>query len=267
MSILGAETTLYPETLLEPAGPRTSDRQWMVVYTKARQEKALARDLLHREIPFYLPVVKRTCLYRGRKRARYLPLFAGYVFLYGSEAERIGSLTTNHISRLLSVPDPEQLVRELRDLRQLIAAKAPLTVESRLAGRRCARAAGAVCRHRGDGAGPPRRDAAAGEHQFSPARGVGRDRRLPARAHRLSGRSGRRALAAGKRVGVPQGGTVPNLFLGPQARSLSCRRLISRGGGRRACCRRATQALRNCPLPERRGAASGRPMFSCLNSK
>ncbi len=137
MSILGAETTLYPETLLDPAGPRTSDRQWMVVYTKARQEKALARDLLHREIPFYLPVVKGTWLYRGRRRARYLPLFAGYVFLYGSEAERIGSLTTNHISRVLSVPDPEELVRELRNLRQLIAAKAPLTVESRLApGRR-----------------------------------------------------------------------------------------------------------------------------------
>ena len=137
MSILGAETTLYPEMLLDPAGPRTSDRQWMAVYTKARQEKALARDLLHSEIPFYLPVVKRTSLYRGRQRARYLPLFSGYLFLYGSEAERIGSLTTNHISRVLPVPDAEELVRELRNLRQLIEAKAPLTVESRLApGRR-----------------------------------------------------------------------------------------------------------------------------------
>ena len=81
MPILGAETTLYPKTLLDATGLTASDRQWMVVYTKARQEKALARDLLRREIPFYLPVVKRTCLYRGRRRARYLPLFSGYVFV------------------------------------------------------------------------------------------------------------------------------------------------------------------------------------------
>jgi transcriptional antiterminator RfaH len=137
MSLLGAEPTLYPETLLDPAGPKSVDRQWMVVYTKARQEKALARDLLRREVPFYLPVVKRTAIYRGRRRTRYLPLFSGYVFLYGSEAERIASLTTNHISRVLAVSDAEELVRELRNLRQLIAADAPLTVESRLApGRR-----------------------------------------------------------------------------------------------------------------------------------
>ena len=133
MSILGAEITIYPETLLEPGAVAIADRRWMVLYTKARQEKALARDLLRREAPFYLPVVKQTSLYRGRRRARHLPLFSGYLFLFGTEAERVASLTTNHISRILMVPDAEELVSELRNLRQLIAADAPLTVESRLA--------------------------------------------------------------------------------------------------------------------------------------
>ena len=132
MSILGAERTLYPDTLLDSPLSATSDRQWMVLYTKARQEKALARDLLRREIPFYLPVYKRIWVRQGRRRSSYAPLFAGYVFLYGSESERVASLTTNHISRVLVVPEPDRLVRELQYFRQLIAADAPLTVESRL---------------------------------------------------------------------------------------------------------------------------------------
>jgi transcriptional antiterminator RfaH len=62
-----------------------------------------------------------------------VPLFPGYVFLYGSDDERIVSLTTNHISRVLDVPDPKGLRADLRQLRQLIEAKEPLTQESRLA--------------------------------------------------------------------------------------------------------------------------------------
>ncbi len=218
MSILGAETTLYPEMLLDPAGPRTADRQWMAVYTKARQEKALARDLLRQEIPFYLPVVKRTSLYRGRRRARYLPLFSGYLFLYGSEAERIASLATNHISRVLVVPDAEELVRELRNLRQLIEAEGPADGREPLgAGPPGAGAAGAVCRHRGDGAGPPRRDAAAGEHQFSPA-GRSRSRSTTFSSSRSIERSAFRPLRAGlSRFLCQPKGTVPSVLLSAAA--------------------------------------------------
>ena len=67
MSILGAEPTLYPETLLDAGMPAATDRHWMVLYTKARQEKALARDLLRRQIPYYLPVVKRVSSHGGRR--------------------------------------------------------------------------------------------------------------------------------------------------------------------------------------------------------
>ncbi len=132
MAVFGKDATVYPETLLDPLCGKDSQRQWMVLYTRARQEKALARDLLRQEIPFYLPVVKHVSLCRGRRRTVDLPLFSGYVFLYGSEPERISSLATNRISRILLVSDPDRLVQELRQLRQLIASKAPLTVESRL---------------------------------------------------------------------------------------------------------------------------------------
>jgi transcriptional antiterminator RfaH len=132
MPILKEEPSMYPETLLDAASSEAAQRHWLALYTKARQEKSLARELLKYRIPFYLPLVRKTNVARGRRRTSLVPLFAGYVFLYGSEEERLRTLTTNRISRVLTVDDPDQLVFDLRQLRQLIVANAPLTVESRL---------------------------------------------------------------------------------------------------------------------------------------
>ncbi len=132
MPILKEESNIFPETLLDAAPDAVPDRQWMALYTKARQEKSLARELLKYQIPFYLPLVRKTSVSRGRRRTSFMPLFGGYLFLYGAEEDRVRALTTNRISRVLKVEDPDQLVFDLRQLRQLIAAGAPLTVESRL---------------------------------------------------------------------------------------------------------------------------------------
>jgi len=130
--ILSEQACTYPENLLESPPLDLPDRRWWVLYTKARQEKALSRDLFGYRIPFYLPQVKKTTLRRGRKMSSYIPLFSGYVFLFASEVERVKSLTTNRISRVLSVDDGEKLCYDLRQLQRLIASNAPVTVESRL---------------------------------------------------------------------------------------------------------------------------------------
>jgi len=132
MPILAEETSVYPATLLDDLPNDVSDRLWWVLYTKARQEKALARFLLSRQIPFYLPLVKKTTAGRARSLVSHTPLFAGYVFLYGTKEERLRSLTTNRVSRTLTIDDPDRLQFDLRQLRRLIVADAPLTVESRL---------------------------------------------------------------------------------------------------------------------------------------
>ena len=62
----------------------------------------------------------------------HLPVFGGYLFLYGTEEERVQALTTNRISRILPVADTLQMTSDLRFVRSLIQAGAPLTVESRL---------------------------------------------------------------------------------------------------------------------------------------
>ena len=132
LPLLGEETSIYPEHLLDEPPREPPPRRWFVLYTKARQEKAVARELVARQIPFYLPLIKKTTVPRGRRRTSFAPLFSSYVFLYGAEEERVRSLTTNRISRILSVDDPDQLVYDLRQIRQLIAANVPLTVESRI---------------------------------------------------------------------------------------------------------------------------------------
>ncbi len=138
MPILGEECSIFPSNLLDdfipdlPRCERGEEWRWWTIYAKSRQEKALARHLLAHEIPFYLPLVRTRQFVRGRRRCAYLPLFTGYVFMYGTEDQRVATLTTNRISRILSVETPGELLTDLRQVRDLIASDAPLTVESRL---------------------------------------------------------------------------------------------------------------------------------------
>ena len=145
MPILAAETSVFPENLFELAEAEPSDRSWQAIYTKARQEKALARQLVQREIPFYLPLVSKENCLRGRRVRSFAPLFNGYVFLFGTDEERVGALTTNRISRILPVRDQQQLCQDLMQVYHLIETDAPLTIERRLMpGRRVRVKAGAM---------------------------------------------------------------------------------------------------------------------------
>jgi transcriptional antiterminator RfaH len=130
MPVLAKEISCFPEKLL--AADYAGDDQWMVVYTKPRQEKSLSRDLLRHTIPFYLPLVKKTLQYGRRRMTSFAPLFDGYLFMLASEKQRTISLTTNRVLRVLPVNDAPRLVSDLRQLERLIAANVPLTVESRL---------------------------------------------------------------------------------------------------------------------------------------
>jgi len=132
MPILKEETSMYPATLLDAPPTDTADRSWLVLHTKARQEKSLARELVKLGIPFYLPLVKKTGIVRGRKRTSFAPLFSGYVFLFATEEERLRSFSTNRVAQSLVVNDQSQLAFDLLQICRLIAADAPLTVESRL---------------------------------------------------------------------------------------------------------------------------------------
>ncbi len=84
------------------------------------------------EVPFFLPLVPKTHVIRGRIVRSHIPLFGGYVFMFGCDDERVRCLTTNRVSELLRVDDQWQLRHDLRQLNWLIGTGAPLTIERRL---------------------------------------------------------------------------------------------------------------------------------------
>jgi hypothetical protein len=50
------------------------------------------------EVPFYLPLILKTSLIRGRKFISQIPLFGSYMFLFANEEERVKALTTQRFS-------------------------------------------------------------------------------------------------------------------------------------------------------------------------
>jgi transcriptional antiterminator RfaH len=132
MPILAAEPSLYPANLLDDFTELPSERRWWAVYTKSRQEKSLARQLLAMEVPFYLPLIHKTSFIAGRRIKSLLPLFGGYLFLYGTEDERIQMLSTDRVAQSWSASEADELTRDLRHVRTLIESGMPLTTEARL---------------------------------------------------------------------------------------------------------------------------------------
>ncbi len=134
MPILPPEPDRYPPHLLDPvaAGEFGPDRQWWVLHTKPRQEKALARRLRAAGVSFYLPAVARRSRIRGKVLTAHVPLFSGYVFLLGDRDERVTALATDCVVNTLRVHDPDRLWSDLRQIDRLIASGAPVTAESSL---------------------------------------------------------------------------------------------------------------------------------------
>jgi transcriptional antiterminator RfaH len=132
MPILPAENSVYPHDLLTGLGRDTSARQWWVLYTRSRQEKAVSRALAARHIPHYLPLVSRQSIVSGRRFTTFVPVFSSYVFVFGTADEREQSLKTNRICHVLPVADSVGLCEDLGRVQTMIESGCPLTVEARL---------------------------------------------------------------------------------------------------------------------------------------
>lgn len=123
---------------------------WWLVHTLPRQEKALASALYARDIAYYLPLVIRKSLSRGRTRVAQVTLFPGYLFVCGSEEDRLNVLKTNRALTVRPAPDGERLRADLRRFYELISVGAPLLPEARLiAGERVRVKAGPFRDHEG----------------------------------------------------------------------------------------------------------------------
>lgn len=101
---------------------REFDGQWWVAHTRSRHEKALAVDLLTHRVPYFLPMVERTSIVRGRRLRGMMPLFPGYLFFAGDAGARYQALTTSHVANVISVVDQDRFVEELSQIELAITS-------------------------------------------------------------------------------------------------------------------------------------------------
>src|ERR1700722_11794865 len=104
---LPPESDCYPATLFDhsQSDEIATGRHWRVLHTRPRQEKSLARELSRAKVPFYLPLIARRSLSRGRIVEPHLPLFPGYLFLLANQEGRIQALSTKRVVSALPVVD------------------------------------------------------------------------------------------------------------------------------------------------------------------
>ncbi|MEN1680496.1 MAG: transcription termination/antitermination NusG family protein [Planctomycetota bacterium] len=97
---------------------------WAVAYTRPRQEKALARDLIQRGVNFFLPMVQRTTLSGGRRRRSLCALFPSYLFFESSDQGRLSLYKTARVVDVVSPSrvDQRRFRRELQSIEKAVLA-------------------------------------------------------------------------------------------------------------------------------------------------
>ena len=116
---------------------------WWVAHTKSRNEKALAQDLVAKNISYFLPMTWKVQCRSHMTLRSLLPLFSGYLFFCGREAERVEILRTNRVANVIEVKNQEKLLDELVQFERALRAGAPLMPYKYIkAGQRCRVVAG-----------------------------------------------------------------------------------------------------------------------------
>jgi len=111
---------------------------WWVAHTKSRNEKALAHDLVAKNISYFLPMTWKVQRRSHRTFRSLLPLFSGYLFFCGRETERVELLRTNRVAGVIEVKNQDKLLDELVQFERALRAGAPLTPYKYIkAGQRC----------------------------------------------------------------------------------------------------------------------------------
>lgn len=106
----------------EEKGLEQLDGTWWVAHTKSRNEKALAWQLVNRQVQYFLPMTWKVSRKKQRTIRSLLPVFPGYLFFCGRERDRMEVLKTNRVSSLIPVLDQDRLVKELKPIERVLRA-------------------------------------------------------------------------------------------------------------------------------------------------
>lgn len=132
MPILAQEPALFPDTLFDPTAIECPGRSWTVLHTRSRQEKSLARQMHERGVPFFLPLLAKRLLIRGKIVESHVPLFGGYLFLLADAEDQLFALSTRRVANSLNVTDQARMWNDLRQIHRLLGSGMPIRPEDQL---------------------------------------------------------------------------------------------------------------------------------------
>jgi transcriptional antiterminator RfaH len=134
MPVLDWEPAVWPQDLLDtdPATEGTETLRWWALHVRPRTEKAVARRLRFRAFSYFLPMHERRKAYQRRIVKSHLPLFPGYVFLFGGADAHEYCASTREVVSCLKVVEQRQFVSELRNVHRVLDSGQAVTPEERL---------------------------------------------------------------------------------------------------------------------------------------
>ena len=107
-----------------------SQKSWFALYTKPRSEFKASQQLAGVEVEHYLPTITRLKQWSDRKKKVTEPLIRGYIFIYATENQRLGSVEQPSIVRCVfdgghpaSIPD-----WQIDNIRKMLSLKSEIIV-------------------------------------------------------------------------------------------------------------------------------------------
>jgi len=113
-----------------PSRQPPDEPQWFVCHTMARCEKKFAALLERESIPHYLPLIRSAKRYPGSGTKHFeKPLFPGYVFAEIPPAKKNRIYQRDLVARALWVEDQALLLRQLDEVRTILASGVKITLQ------------------------------------------------------------------------------------------------------------------------------------------
>ena len=101
---------------------------WLVCHTKPRCEKKFAALMVAEKFEHYLPLVQSVRRYAEQTKTFTKPLFTGYVFANVQAEKKTRIYQQDLLARAIVVEDVPNFLRQLDDVKKIVASGFELTV-------------------------------------------------------------------------------------------------------------------------------------------
>ena len=104
------------------------ENYWLVCHTKPRCEKKFAALMLAEKFEHYLPLVDSVRKYAQQTKRFTKPLFPGYVFAHVPVEKKARIYQQDLLARAITVEDEPTFLRQLADVKAIVASGFELSV-------------------------------------------------------------------------------------------------------------------------------------------